>query len=62
MDDIQQETVASKPHDWTNVYKKFENFKDEDDEDDQKKKKVKPRDMNPMAGCNHDHSAERAIQ
>ena len=61
MDDIQQETVASKPHDWTSVYKKFENFKDEDDEDGQKKKDVKPRDMNPMAGCNHDHSAERAI-
>ena len=49
-------------HDWTNIYKKFENLKDDDDDMKEKKKDGdKDSMMNPMAGCNHDHSAERAI-
>ena len=64
MDEIQQQTVASGVHDWTNVYKKFENLIVEEDEEKEKKKSQSESNngmMNPMAGCNHDHSAERAI-
>ena len=64
MDDIQEQTIKANAHDWTNIYKKFENLKDDDDDMKEKKKKKdgdKDSMMNPMAGCNHDHSAERAI-
>ena len=48
-------------HDWTQTYRKFEDFEDPEDAETDKKKRERSDVNRSMTGCSHDHSAERAI-